>query len=133
MPSAITSWHWTCAPTAKAKDDTAPPATIELLPSLSRPGLSLPGSPASPVAGPHARTGLAEFVEIVGQAEETLESVVAAGDTLVSSGLLDATPRIRRHSLEDEGEWLTFRGLSSERVPQLVAEIVRQGGRVYAV
>jgi len=28
---------------------------------------------------------------------------------------------------------LTFRGLPSERVPQLVAEIVRQGGRVYAV
>jgi len=36
-------------------------------------------------------------------------------------------------NLEDEGEWLTFRGLPSERVPQLVAEIVRQGGRVYAV
>jgi ABC-2 type transport system ATP-binding protein len=35
--------------------------------------------------------------------------------------------------LEDEGEWLTFRGLSSDRVPQLVSEIVRQGGRVYAV
>ena len=34
---------------------------------------------------------------------------------------------------EDEGEWLTFRGLSADRVPQLVAEIVRQGGRVYAV
>ena len=28
---------------------------------------------------------------------------------------------------------MTFRGLPSERVPQLVAEIVRQGGRVYAV
>ena len=36
-------------------------------------------------------------------------------------------------SLEDEGEWLTFRGLSADRVPQLVAEMVRQGGRVYAV
>jgi ABC-2 type transport system ATP-binding protein len=36
-------------------------------------------------------------------------------------------------NLEDEGEWLTFRGLSTDRVPQLVAEIVRQGGRVYAV
>jgi ABC-2 type transport system ATP-binding protein len=35
--------------------------------------------------------------------------------------------------LEDEGEWLTFRGLSSDRVPELVDEIVRQGGRVYAV
>ncbi len=35
--------------------------------------------------------------------------------------------------LEDEGEWLTFRGLSPDRVPQLVSEIVRRGGRVYAV
>src|SRR5437868_6472795 len=36
-------------------------------------------------------------------------------------------------SLDDEGEWLTFRGLAAERVPDLVGEIVRQGGRVYAV
>jgi ABC-2 type transport system ATP-binding protein len=36
-------------------------------------------------------------------------------------------------NLEDEGEWLTFRGLSPERVPELVSEMVRQGGRVYAV
>jgi ABC-2 type transport system ATP-binding protein len=36
-------------------------------------------------------------------------------------------------SVEDEGEWLTFRGLAAERVPDLVSEIVRQGGRVYAV
>ena len=34
---------------------------------------------------------------------------------------------------EDEGEWLTFRGLNPDRVPQLVSEIVSQGGRVYAV
>jgi ABC-2 type transport system ATP-binding protein len=36
-------------------------------------------------------------------------------------------------NLEDEGEWLTFRGLSVERVPALVSELVRRGGRVYAV
>ena len=36
-------------------------------------------------------------------------------------------------ALEDEGEWLTFRGLNPDRVPQLVSEIVGQGGRVYAV
>ncbi len=36
-------------------------------------------------------------------------------------------------TLEDEGEWLTFRGLAQDRVPELVSEIVRQGGRVYAV
>ena len=36
-------------------------------------------------------------------------------------------------NLEDEGEWLTFRGLSPDRVPELIDEMVRQGGRVYAV
>ncbi len=36
-------------------------------------------------------------------------------------------------NLEDEGEWLTFRGLSPDRVPELVSESVRLGGRVYAV
>ncbi|HVS05928.1 MAG TPA: ABC transporter ATP-binding protein [Candidatus Dormibacteraeota bacterium] len=36
-------------------------------------------------------------------------------------------------NLEDEGEWLTFRGLSPDRVPDLVSEMVRLGGRVYAV
>ena len=32
-----------------------------------------------------------------------------------------------------EGEWLTLRGIDAARVPELVAEIVRLGGRVYAV
>ena len=32
-----------------------------------------------------------------------------------------------------EGEWLTFRGVAPDRVPDLVAEMVRQGARVYAV
>jgi ABC-2 type transport system ATP-binding protein len=32
-----------------------------------------------------------------------------------------------------EGEWLTVRGIDPERVPELVAEIVRLGARVYAV
>src|SRR5437016_4192239 len=36
-------------------------------------------------------------------------------------------------NLEDEGQWLTFRGLSQARGPELVSEIVNQGGRVYAV
>jgi len=35
--------------------------------------------------------------------------------------------------LEDDGEWIVFRGLEPERVPELVSEIVRLGGRVYAV
>jgi hypothetical protein len=35
--------------------------------------------------------------------------------------------------LDDEGEWLVVRGIDAERVPDLVASIVRLGGRVYAV
>jgi ABC-2 type transport system ATP-binding protein len=35
--------------------------------------------------------------------------------------------------LDDDGEWLTVRGVEPERIPDLVAEIVRLGGRVYAV
>ena len=32
-----------------------------------------------------------------------------------------------------EGDWLVIRGIDDERVPELVAHIVRLGGRVYAV
>ena len=32
-----------------------------------------------------------------------------------------------------DGDWMTFRDVNEERVPELVAEIVRLGGRVYAV
>ena len=35
--------------------------------------------------------------------------------------------------VDDDGEWLTFRGLPEERVPELVGQIVGDGGRVYAV
>jgi len=34
---------------------------------------------------------------------------------------------------DDDGEWIVFRGLDAERVPDVVAEVVRLGGRVYAV
>ena len=35
--------------------------------------------------------------------------------------------------VDDDGEWIVVRGLEADRVPDLVAEIVRQGGRVHAV
>jgi ABC-2 type transport system ATP-binding protein len=35
--------------------------------------------------------------------------------------------------LDDDGEWITVRGLEPDRVPELVQEIVRLGGRLYAV
>ena len=34
---------------------------------------------------------------------------------------------------DDDGEWIVFRGMETERVPDVVAEVVRRGGRVYAV
>jgi ABC-2 type transport system ATP-binding protein len=58
------------------------------------------------------------------------------GTVRVRATGLDA---VRRRALDsfgrfdDEGEWMTFRGLSAERVPDLVGAIVNQGGRVYAV
>jgi ABC-2 type transport system ATP-binding protein len=35
--------------------------------------------------------------------------------------------------VDDEGDWLVIRGIDDERVPDLIAHIVRAGGRVYAV
>jgi ABC-2 type transport system ATP-binding protein len=35
--------------------------------------------------------------------------------------------------LDDDGEWLTVRGIDPDRVPELVAQAVGMGGRVYAV
>ena len=34
--------------------------------------------------------------------------------------------------LDDDGEWIVIRGLRAERVPEVVDEIVRLGGRLYA-
>jgi len=36
-------------------------------------------------------------------------------------------------SIDVEDEWLVIRGLPPDRIPELVAELVRLGGRVYAV
>ena len=35
--------------------------------------------------------------------------------------------------VDDEGDWLVIRGIDDERVPDLIADIVGAGGRVYAV
>jgi ABC-2 type transport system ATP-binding protein len=35
--------------------------------------------------------------------------------------------------LQEDGEWITLRGLTPDRVPDLVAEVVAMGARVYAV
>ena len=46
----------------------------------------------------------------------------------------DATTRLAPFGkMVEEGEWLVLRGIDAARVPDLVAEIVRLGGRVFAV
>ena len=35
--------------------------------------------------------------------------------------------------IDDDGEWVTLHGLDAQKVPDLVEELVRLGGRVYAV
>ena len=69
-------------------------------------------------------------------ADGTLEELLRTDTVRVRAVDL---PRDAARALEpfgasaQEGEWLTVRGIDLERVPDLVAEIVRLGGRVYAV
>ena len=51
----------------------------------------------------------------------------------VSGVSSDSAALERFGAFEVEGEWLTFRGLHEDRVPELVSELVRRGGRVFAV
>src|SRR5437868_4215992 len=81
---------------------------------------------------------IASALELVGlsdRADDTVEGFSKGMQQRLGLGVASVgrPERGAFGNLEDEGEWLTFRGLSSDRVPQLVAEIVRQGGRIYAV
>ncbi len=47
---------------------------------------------------------------------------------------LPALAALRRFGeVEQQGEWYTVRGIAGDQIPDLVAEIVRHGGRIYAV
>ena len=48
----------------------------------------------------YERTGLAEFIEILAEGEETIEAAVAMGETVVTSSLRDASPVMRRYALD---------------------------------
>ncbi len=66
----------------------------------------------------------------------TLDELLGGGSVRVrATGLApaDRASLAGFGGLDDDGEWLTVRGLSPDRVPDLVAEIVRLGGRVYQV
>jgi ABC-2 type transport system ATP-binding protein len=66
-----------------------------------------------------------------------LDEVVAADGVRIRVTGLD--PAARAASLagivpaEDDGEWLTYRPVAADRVPDLVAAMVAAGGRVHAV
>jgi ABC-2 type transport system ATP-binding protein len=66
----------------------------------------------------------------------TLDELLAEPVVRIRVGSLDAETRSALDSfgsIADEGEWLVIRGLSPERVPQLVARLVGGGAEVYAV
>ena len=69
-------------------------------------------------------------------AEGTLDQLLG-GDTVrvrVVDLEREATNGLSRFGqVDQDGDWLVIRGIDNERVPELVAEIVRLGGRVYAV
>jgi ABC-2 type transport system ATP-binding protein len=69
-------------------------------------------------------------------AEGALDSLLAADSVRLRVADLSRDARLalsRFGAVDDENEWLVIRGIDTERVPDLVADIVRAGGRVYAV
>jgi ABC-2 type transport system ATP-binding protein len=69
-------------------------------------------------------------------AEGTLDELLGGDTVRIRATGLDRAARAGLAGygqLDDEGDWLVVRGIDKERVPELVAHIVRLGGRVYAV
>jgi len=69
-------------------------------------------------------------------AEGTLDELLGGDTVRIRATGLDRAARTGLAGygqLDDEGDWLIVRGIDAERVPELVAQIVRLGGRVYAV
>ena len=69
-------------------------------------------------------------------AEGSLDELLGGDTVRIRAIGLDRAARTglsRFGQLDDEGDWLVIRGIDTERVPELVADIVRLGGRVYAV
>ncbi len=66
----------------------------------------------------------------------TLDDVLAGDGVRIRATGLDPAARAglaRLGPLQDDGEWLTFRPLAADRVPDVVAAVVAAGGRVHAV
>jgi ABC-2 type transport system ATP-binding protein len=69
-------------------------------------------------------------------ASGTLDEVIAGDGVRIRASGLEAAARAGLATIgpmQDDGEWLTFRPLVPERIPEVVAAIVAAGGRVHAV
>jgi len=69
-------------------------------------------------------------------AEGTLDELLGGDTVRIRVTDLDRaakTALARFGQLDDEGDWLVIRGIDTDRVPELVADMVRLGGRVHAV
>ena len=69
-------------------------------------------------------------------AEGTLDELLGGDTVRIRVTDLDRAAKTglsRFGQLDDEGDWLVIRGIDTERVPELVSDIVRLGGRVHAV
>lgn len=69
-------------------------------------------------------------------AEGTLDQLLGGDTVRIRATGLDRAARTGLSGfgqIDHEGDWLVIRGIDTERVPELVAEIVRLGCRVYAV
>jgi ABC-2 type transport system ATP-binding protein len=69
-------------------------------------------------------------------AQGTLDELLGGDTVRIRATGLDRAAKMslaRGGRLDDEGDWLVIRGIDGERVPEIVAEIVRLGGQVYAV
>ena len=69
-------------------------------------------------------------------AEGTLDELLGGDTVRIRVTDLDRAAKTclsRFGQLDDEGDWVVIRGIDTERVPELVADIVRLGGRVHAV
>ena len=69
-------------------------------------------------------------------AEGTLDELLGGDTVRIRVTDLDRAAKTglsRFGQLDEEGDWLAIRGIDTERVPELVADVVRLGGRVHAV
>ena len=69
-------------------------------------------------------------------AEGTLDELLGGDTVRIRVTDLDRVAKTglsRFGQLDEEGDWLVIRGIDTERVPELVADVVRLGSRVHAV